>query len=42
MDQASLLVWAQSFAGSLLRNGFTAYWWGMNPETWPGCTMAVY
>ncbi|MEM3377809.1 MAG: hypothetical protein QXV09_01995 [Candidatus Bathyarchaeia archaeon] len=42
LDQASLLAWAQSFAGSPLRNGFTAYWWGMNPETWPSCTMAVY
>lgn len=42
LDAASLLTWSTLFGDRPLRNGFTAYWWNANPETWPNCTMAVY
>jgi hypothetical protein len=40
LDEASLLTWSKSFEESPLQEGFSAYWWPLDPQ--PDCTMAVY
>lgn len=40
LDSASWQYMSEPFGSSPLRNGFTASWWGMDPQG--DCTMAIY